>query len=158
MSRSLAAALTCLSLLWAIVILVAPFGLGEGSLAAWLVYDVAGGICHQRPERSFHLAGVPMPVCARCSGLYLSGAAGALFAWLAPSGTTGLTGRTRAALALAASPTAVTFGVEQVGLFPFSNGARAVAAVPLGVAAGWLFVRALRGEGAASAAVPQDAL
>ena len=29
-----------------------------------------GYICHQRPERSFHSAGVPLPVCARCTGLH----------------------------------------------------------------------------------------
>ena len=40
----------------------------------------AGRVCHQRPERSFHVAGVQLPVCARCTGLYVSGAAGALAA------------------------------------------------------------------------------
>ncbi len=28
-------------------------------------------ICHQDPARSFWLAGVPLPVCARCFGIYL---------------------------------------------------------------------------------------
>jgi uncharacterized membrane protein len=158
MSRSLAAVLTALSLLWAIVILLAPFGLAEGSLAAWLVYDAAGGICHQRPERSFHLAGVPMPVCARCSGLYLSGAAGALLGWLVPLVTTIGTRHPRWVLATAAIPTAATFGAEWAGLVPFSSLARALAAVPLGMAAGFLFVRALRKEAVTAAAVPQDAL
>jgi uncharacterized membrane protein len=29
------------------------------------------GICHQLPEHSLFLAGVPMPLCARCTGTYL---------------------------------------------------------------------------------------
>ena len=38
--------------------------------------SVSSRICHQRPERSFAIAGIQMPVCARCSGLYVSGALG----------------------------------------------------------------------------------
>jgi uncharacterized membrane protein len=161
MSRWLAAALAAVSLLWAIAIVLAPYGLADGSVAAWLVYEAAGGICHQRPDRSFHLAGVPMPVCARCSGLYFSGAAGALGAWLltprAPDPGSGLR-HARAVLGVSALPTVVTFGTEWLGLAAFSPAVRALAALPLGVAAGWLFVRALRGEVPASSAGPLDAL
>ncbi|MFH1788553.1 MAG: DUF2085 domain-containing protein [Candidatus Altiarchaeota archaeon] len=35
--------------------------------------------CHQMPERSFMVSGVPLPVCARCIGIYVGSAAG-LFA------------------------------------------------------------------------------
>ncbi|MBE7471927.1 MAG: DUF2085 domain-containing protein [Anaerolineales bacterium] len=28
-------------------------------------------VCHQIPARSFHLAGQPLPLCARCTGIYL---------------------------------------------------------------------------------------
>src|SRR5262249_31790615 len=31
-------------------------------------------ICHQRPERSFFLWSHQMPVCARCTGIYLGAA------------------------------------------------------------------------------------
>ena len=93
-----------------------------------------------------------MPVCARCSGLYISGALGSILGWSGrrrkrdgsatsrrqPVSTGG------AVLAIAAVPTAVTFGLEFVGLMKFSNVARALAAWPLGVVAGWLFVRMLR--------------
>lgn len=30
-------------------------------------------VCHRLPERSFHLKGRQFPVCARCTGFYLSG-------------------------------------------------------------------------------------
>ena len=49
-----------------------------------------------------------------------------------------------ALLALAALPTAVTFALEFAGMLPFSNTARAVAALPLGACAGWVFVSMLR--------------
>lgn len=35
------------------------------------VYDIYGLTCHQRPERSFHLLAVPMPLCVRCFGMAL---------------------------------------------------------------------------------------
>jgi len=35
-------------------------------------------VCHQRPDRLVWLAGSPLPVCARCAGLYLSLATAAL--------------------------------------------------------------------------------
>jgi uncharacterized membrane protein len=37
--------------------------------------------CHQRAERSFAVAGVALPACARCTGVHLSAFAGALAAW-----------------------------------------------------------------------------
>ena len=33
-------------------------------------------ICHQRPERSFWIFGMPVAVCARCLGIYLGAAIG----------------------------------------------------------------------------------
>ncbi len=29
-------------------------------------------VCHQRPDRSFHWRGRPLPLCARCTGFYLA--------------------------------------------------------------------------------------
>jgi uncharacterized membrane protein len=44
-------------------------------LLHWLGY----GVCHQIPERTIHLAGEALPLCARCSGIYVGAAAGFLF-------------------------------------------------------------------------------
>jgi hypothetical protein len=48
--------------------------------AAAVVYALGSFICHQRPERSFELAGAQLPVCARCLGLYAGAACGAVLA------------------------------------------------------------------------------
>lgn len=44
------------------------------------VYVVGSVLCHQLPERSFHLWGVQLPVCARCLGMYVGGAIAAVAA------------------------------------------------------------------------------
>lgn len=50
-----------------------------------LVYVAGGALCHQRVDRSFHLAGIPFPVCARCTGVYWGIAAMVLgLAWVRP--------------------------------------------------------------------------
>jgi uncharacterized membrane protein len=48
------------------------------------VYSIGSIICHQLPARSFHLWAVQMPVCARCTGIYLGAAIGAIAASVAP--------------------------------------------------------------------------
>ncbi len=40
------------------------------------VYGVGSLICHQLPERSYHLWAAQMPVCARCAGIYFGAACG----------------------------------------------------------------------------------
>jgi uncharacterized membrane protein len=112
--------------------------------AAAFVYEGAGLICHQRPERSFHVAGVQLPVCGRCLGLYLSSAMGALGVWLT-SRKFGFA-RTRAALIVAAVPTALTVSLEFLGIIQPGNVVRAISALPLGAVAAWSFVGSLRAE------------
>ena len=146
MSRTLAAALTAGALLWCALLIAAPFAVARGGGAfatpIALLYQASSRICHQRPERSFHIAGVQQPVCARCFGLYGSGAAGALLGWTAirrrrDSFNRGL-------LLACAVPTALTFGLEAANLAHPSSALRAWAALPLGLAAGWMFIGGLR--------------
>ncbi|MDI3289194.1 DUF2085 domain-containing protein [Polyangium sp. 15x6] len=51
--------------------------LGE---AGALLDAAFGAICHRIPERTLTLAGVAMPVCSRCAGIFAGAAAGALVA------------------------------------------------------------------------------
>jgi hypothetical protein len=55
---------------------------------------------------------------------------------------------------LAAVPTALTIPVEWLGISSLSNEIRAGAALTLGAAAGWTFIRSLRAEGACGPSDP----
>ncbi len=61
-----------------------------------------GGVCHQLPERSLQIAGVALPLCARCTGTYLGATIGLLAVVLG--------GRTRASR-FPPWPALVAFGV-----------------------------------------------
>jgi uncharacterized membrane protein len=150
MERRLALCLTSAAVLWTAAIFFAPLehqrhaGLAV-SRATQAVRAAGALVCHQRVARSFAIGGHPMPVCARCTGLYVSGAAGALVAWL---GLPLVPRRTRAVILVAAVPTLATIAVEWAGLGQPGNPARAMAALPLGGACGWMFIRMLRAEAA----------
>ena len=106
-----------------------------------LIYSIGGVICHQRPERSFVWDGQQLPVCARCTGLYLSAAVG-LFAWFAVKAARSwrpIAIDPRIALrviAVAAVPTAVSVASGAAGAWDGSNVTRALFAIPLGASAG----------------------
>jgi uncharacterized membrane protein len=133
-------------LIWVAAIVWAPYAVASSrpanAIAAALVYDAGHMVCHQRPERSFALDGRPLPVCARCTGLYVSAAAAVPFALLLalplPSR------RARWLLGVAALPTAITWSIEFAGLAHPSNLVRAVAALPLGFMAAWVVVATMR--------------
>jgi uncharacterized membrane protein len=150
MHRTLAAGLAAGALLWSAAILLAPLALASHhpsiAVPAAFLYQTAGLICHQRPERSFHLAGVQLPVCGRCAGLYFGAAAAALPAWVLPIVPAALSRQTRTILAIAALPTAATVALEFAGLVFPSNLTRALSAGPLGAAAAWIFIRSLKAE------------
>ncbi len=62
------------------LVLAAPWATDRGSWIAPLLYAIFDPVCHQIPERSFHLWHQPLAVCHRCTGLYLGFALGIL-AW-----------------------------------------------------------------------------
>jgi uncharacterized membrane protein len=142
--RLLAAFLTIAASLWTAAIFFVPLAHAAVPIAATAV-DMAGSfVCHQRNERSFHLHGERLAVCGRCTGLYLAGAIGALVAWF---GVARVPEHTRRLVVFAALPTATTLAIEWSGIANPGNVLRAMAAVPLGAIAGWLFVRLLLVEG-----------
>jgi len=106
------------------------------------VFPVCVFICHQRPDRSFFVHGNQMAVCARCTGLYTGAALAAPVAFAAVSAIA--RSRARWLLLIASLPTAITWTLEAIGLMPFSNPARFVAALPLGFAAALLVLTTLR--------------
>jgi len=58
----------------AAVVVASTSGMAVPKVAASAVYVAGAVVCHQKPERSFHLAGQPLPVCARCTGIYAGAA------------------------------------------------------------------------------------
>ena len=105
------------------------------------IYAIGSVICHQIPERSFFWEGRQLPVCARCTGLYVSGVLG-LLAWFAIKTARAwrpITIDPRVALrviAIAAVPTALSVASGALGAWDGSNVTRALFAIPLGASAG----------------------
>jgi uncharacterized membrane protein len=154
LGRTAVRAVPVAAVLWAILIVSTPLmgsmpsGAGVARLAGAAAYWTGATVCHQRPERSFHTHGVQWPVCARCSGLYLSAAFGILVTWAR--------GRTRRAMAFeawrtvliaAAVPTAVSLVLEWWAPRLASGLARALAAAPLGAAVGVLLAASMSFRG-----------
>ena len=68
------------------MIIAAPLAQADGHPAfASSIYKAFSFVCHQIPERSFHLAGHQFGVCSRCTGLYAGFAVAALIYPLARS-------------------------------------------------------------------------
>jgi uncharacterized membrane protein len=97
------------------------------------IYEIGGLICHQLPERSFYFRGAQLPVCARCTGLYVgAAAAGLLAAGMRVSTQRWIWSRARALLITAALPTAVTLIYEWSSGHMPDHWIRAGAGLPLG--------------------------
>jgi uncharacterized membrane protein len=105
-------------------IVAAPLLLARGlPLAAGVIYQGFHAACHQMPERSFHLSGFPLAVCARCLGLYVGLLAGITFYPLARRvWRRDLPGRTW--LILGVLPTTVDFALGFFGLWENTHWSR----------------------------------
>src|SRR4051812_25109372 len=109
------------AVLWMVLLLATPAAASSGSpslsVLAAAVYAVGGLVCHQRPDRSFFLQGVQLPVCARCTGIY-GGAALTAMWWVWSATATRWKAQLPAAdvvrriLAAAAAPAAATLIYE----------------------------------------------
>lgn len=104
-------------------------------------YAAGAVVCHQLPDRSFFWGDWQFPVCARCTGLYLSAVVG-VAAWALMR----LRQRGRpirvdprfavVLLTVAAVPTLISLASAWVGLWDGTNVWRFVLAVPLGASGG----------------------
>jgi uncharacterized membrane protein len=111
------------------MIVGAPLAQANGHPAfAFSIYKAFSFVCHQIPDRSFHLAGHQFAVCSRCTGLYAGFAVAALVYPLTRSLTRTDTPRRRW-LILAAVPLLIDFSLTYFGIWPnthltrFSTGA-----------------------------------
>ena len=132
----IAPALALTALIWLALLIITP--LAPSSIAT-LMYAAGAVICHQLPERSFHLAGFQLPVCARCLGIYAGAAAAAsihvLGVFVAHSARWRLLSpaAARRVFLVSALPTVVTVALEWAGAWSGTNVVRAIAGVALGV-------------------------
>ena len=130
---------------WLVLVVTAPI---LWTPLATLLYAAGSLICHQLPERSFHVQGSQLPVCARCIGLYGGGALGSVvgvtlfrhtFApWRTPLARVHWIGTV-----IAAVPTLATFALEWGLGWPISSTVRAISAIPFGGAVAFVVVNAL---------------
>ena len=97
------------------------------------VYEIGSLICHQLPNRSFYFWGAQLPVCARCTGLYVGASVAALVATrMGQVRQRQVWDRAKELLLLGAAPTAVTLIYEwSSGNMP-GHWIRAAAGFPLG--------------------------
>jgi uncharacterized membrane protein len=91
-------------------------------------------ICHRQPARTLELAGVAMPLCSRCAGIFLGLAAGAIAAWP----RFGLKAA-RIALAAAALLMIADVATQDLGLHPSWHSTR----LATGILLGWVASAAL---------------
>jgi uncharacterized membrane protein len=114
-----------------------------------IAYAVGSLVCHQIPERSFHLAGVQLPVCARCSGIYAGAAIASWVALLRPLRRSLIrraefaTAPARWIVVVAAVPTALSIVVERAGIANVTNAIRAMTALSLGAGVAFVVTAAL---------------
>ena len=117
------------------LVVVAPVARAHGhTLSAFFIYEMFGRVCHQIPERSFQLAGHPLAVCARCTGIYFGFAGAVLFYPLVRS-LNRTAAPARKWLLLAAVPTALDFALGLSGVWENTHWSRALSGALLGAVA-----------------------
>jgi Predicted membrane protein (DUF2085) len=119
------------------------------SLFALAVYASAAVVCHQRPERSFFIGSHQMPVCARCTGIYVGAAVAVIVVafrrgrpMCRPDGASrGADTQVRPYILFALTPTVATLAYEwTTGVTP-ANWIRAASGLCLGAAVAALIRR-----------------
>ena len=92
-------------------------------LISGTLYQAFSYVCHQQPERSLFIAGQPLAVCARCTGLYAGFALTALlyplFRSLRRTGPP-----ERKWLLIATAPLAIDFGLGMLGIWDNTHSSR----------------------------------
>ena len=144
---------------WALLLPLVPFVASRphatpiGAALLIAVYAIGGAICHQLPERSYHLWTAQMPVCARCAGIYAGAAVAAIVASVArgfqprgrgPERAAPVSpGMLRAVLLAAALPTLATLVYEWTSGHMPAHSIRAAAGAPLGATVAWMVLSSM---------------
>lgn len=106
------------------LIIAAPLAQARGnSQFAAPIYKAFSFVCHQIPERSFHLAGNKFGVCSRCTGLY-SGFAVAVLAYPFTRSLKNTATPSIVWLILAALPLAIDFSLGYFNIWANTHASR----------------------------------
>jgi uncharacterized membrane protein len=113
---------------WALPLLRAYLPLGAFGVAADALFAT---MCHRLPERTLVLAGVAMPLCSRCAGVFAGAAVGALAAWprLSPRGH-------RLLITAAGAAMLLDVATQDLGLHPVWHATRLATGFFFGYAVG----------------------
>jgi uncharacterized membrane protein len=116
---------------WLSLLILAPWLMAtRRALPALVLYRVFALVCHQLPERSFSWWQAPLPVCARCTGIYLGFAAGWLLSVQLPP-------MRRAWLWLACLPLVIDGWLGVTGWWVNTPTSRMLTGLCAGSAVGW---------------------
>src|SRR4030095_11128145 len=117
------------------LIVGAPLALADNHTSiAFVIYRGFSKVCHQIPERSFYLAGFPLAVCSRCTGLY-AGFSAALIAYPLFRSLRATDAPHPRWLFLAAMPLGVDFSLTFLGLWENTHSSRLLTGALLGAVA-----------------------
>ena len=130
--------------------------LGAATLCTWAVAQGASMqwrllfrlMCHGRVERCLELFGAPMPICARCAGIYAGMLLGILAFWAVPL----LREKVMRGIAIAAAvPLALDGFTQLAGLRESTNELRIATGIVAGLAFGlWILSAVERRKDASS--------
>lgn len=124
---------------WFALIVATPLLADHHNLLSLIFYRSFSAVCHQMPERSFHLHGFPFAVCSRCTGIYAGFIVGLLIYPLVRSLRESEMPHRRW-LILAALPMLADFGLDFVGLFGNTFVSRTTTGALLGIVAAFFIL------------------
>jgi uncharacterized membrane protein len=145
-STALRGILAVAAMMWAAALIFGAFLASRseagpiGYLISAAIYEIGSLVCHQRPERSFHIWGAQLPVCARCTGIYAGAALAAVTAVIVRVDVNrdSVVRHAKRAVFLAALPTMLTLLFEwTTGQTP-GNWIRAAAGFLIGAIVAWV--------------------
>jgi len=126
-----------LAALVAVLLGLAALPVATGPGVGLLVMDLLSPLCHQLRDRSFHVAGVQMGLCHRCTGI-LSGMAFALLLPLAPRRSVS----SATLLGVALLPVALDWSIDAAGIWANTTASRLLTGLWAGTVIGLLVGRA----------------
>lgn len=130
-------------LVWSLLIVAAPLAKANGGVAVSSpLYIFFSFICHQIPERTFHILEEPFGVCSRCLGVYFGLLAGfALYPlW---RNIDEITPVPRFWLFLSLIPIAIDWSLTTFGIWENNHASRFITGLILGVACATFIVPAI---------------